>query len=57
MKANWVKACLVLFCFGWLAVVLYKNMLPPDLDEIELADELHPIVAEKKMSSFSGLMN
>ncbi|MFJ7752203.1 M15 family metallopeptidase [Peribacillus muralis] len=48
MKFNWIKACLVLISFGLLAVVLYKYMLPPNLDDIKLADELHPIVAEKK---------
>lgn len=48
VKFNWIKACLVLISFGLLGVVLYKYMLPPNLDDIKLADELHPIVAEKK---------
>ncbi|MFD9624598.1 M15 family metallopeptidase [Peribacillus muralis] len=48
MKANRVRAWLVLFFFGLLAIVLYKYVIPPNLDEIKLADELHPIVAQKK---------
>nr|WP_282435748.1 M15 family metallopeptidase [Peribacillus muralis] len=27
---------------------MYKYVIPPNLDEIKLADELHPIVAQKK---------
>ena len=48
MKATWVRTCLVLGFFGLLLWLLFKYMLPPDLDEIELTDELNPIVAEKK---------
>ncbi|MFJ7508249.1 M15 family metallopeptidase [Peribacillus simplex] len=48
MKATWVRTCLVLAFFGLLLGLLYKYMLPPDLDEIEQTDELNPIVAEKK---------
>ncbi|WP_430024685.1 M15 family metallopeptidase [Peribacillus frigoritolerans] len=48
MKATWIRTCLVLGFFGLLLWLLFKYMLPPDLDEIELTDELNPIVAEKK---------
>lgn len=48
MKATWVRTFLVLGFLGLLLGLLFKYMLPPDLDEIELTDELNPIVAEKK---------
>ncbi|WP_430101403.1 M15 family metallopeptidase [Peribacillus simplex] len=48
MKAIWVRTCLILGFFGLVLGLLFKYMLPPDLDEIKLTDELNPIVADKK---------
>ncbi|WP_407675589.1 M15 family metallopeptidase [Peribacillus glennii] len=49
MAAKYARILLLLFTAILLAAWLFKYyVLPPDLDELEVPDGLHPIVAEKR---------